>query len=211
MHTSKLIDNDTFWQEIEQRQAAIQAEEHREKEAATARLKAERLAAIPARYHEPFKASLSKVDRKALDHCINWHPDTCQGQGIGLFGSSGLGKTRLLCRLLFRLECSWLYLPAYQFSEAVTNQFSDQYSVAGDAVRALRAAHRVRVLFLDDIGDEKHTDSVSSALKGLIEHRTSRKLPTLWTSNLSDEQIAAKHGERGPAIVRRLAEFSWTP
>lgn len=213
MDSSKLISltsDDAFWAERERQQAAADAAERSRKERARATQRAERLASIPARYHEPFQKGLSKVDPAIIKHCKQWDPATCGGQGIGLLGASGMGKTRLLCRILFRISCSWLYLPAYQFSDAVAEQWEDG-GVGMRADQLLKSAHRVKVLFLDDLGDEKHTDSVSSALKGLIEHRSSRKLPTLWTSNLDDEQLAAKHGERGPAIVRRLAEFSWMP
>lgn len=48
----------------------------------------------------------------------------------------------------------------------------------------LRETRTVKVLLLDDLGDEKYTEAVTAELKDLIEYRTSRALPLLWTSNL---------------------------
>lgn len=205
----RALQNEQLLQEVERRAIEAEEEERKEAERRRARLAEKRLSEIPQRYREEFDPKLSKLPKAVIDYCRGWQPIT--GQGIGLTGSTGLGKTRLLCRVLMRLKCSWMYLPAGKLSQHVSNQWKDSFSIAGEAERALIASRRVRVLFLDDIGDEKNTESVTAELKELVEWRTSHELPILWTSNLTEAQMRDKHGERGAAIVRRLAEFTWTP
>lgn len=206
---SRLLTNEALWAERDAAEAVAAMLAAKEREVKRERLHAQRIAEIPERYREPFQPHLSALSPKALSAVARW-AETAK-LGIGLSGATGMGKTRALCSILLRLKCSWLYLPASKLSIAVGDQWSDNYGIASEAVLMLRNAKRARVLLLDDLGDEKHTEAVTSELKDLIEHRTSRGMPILWTSNLSPEQITAKHGERGAAIVRRLAEFTWTP
>jgi DNA replication protein DnaC len=204
---SKLLEDDAFWQKREAELAERERVEREEREAAEDALRARRFSEIPVEYQREFDPGLSKLDKETIRTCRAWTPD--DGRGIGLHGATGMGKTRLLCAVLRRQQCSWLYLPASKLSLAVSDQWNEDWGIAARASSTLREARRVRVLLLDDVGDEKHTEAVTAELKDLVEHRTSRAMPILWTSNLSPEQITAKHGERGAAIVRRLGEFSW--
>lgn len=205
---SILLDDEAFWDERGAWLAGKERQESEERAAAADALQARRFNEIPEVYRTEFNPSLSTMSKDTIRHCREW--DHRSKRGIGLLGATGMGKTRLLCAVLRRLQCSWLYLPASKLSLAVSDQWQEG-SVGSRAFSTLREAKRVRVLLLDDLGDEKHTEAITAELKDLVEHRTSRGLPILWTSNLSPEQITAKHGERGAAIVRRLAEFTWTP
>jgi DNA replication protein DnaC len=206
---TKLLEDDAFWQKREAELAERERVEREEREAAEDALRARRFSEIPGEYQRTFDPAQSTLAKETILYCRDWTPNA--GTGIGLMGATGMGKTRLLCATLRKQPCSWLYLPASKLSLAVSDQWNDAWGIAARAGATLREARRVRVLLLDDIGDEKHTEAVTAELKDLVEHRTSRSLPILWTSNLSPEQITAKHGERGAAIVRRLAEFSWSP
>lgn len=205
---SALEADDAFWSQREALLAERERQESEERKAAAEALQARRFSEIPEEYRKEFDPALSSMDKETIRHCRAWDHKT--KRGIGLLGATGMGKTRILCAVLRRQQCSWLYLPASKLSIAVSDQWQEG-SVGSRAFSTLREAKRVRVLFLDDLGDEKHTEAITAELKDLVEHRTSRGLPILWTSNLSPEQITAKHGERGAAIVRRLAEFTWTP
>lgn len=60
-------------------------------------------------------------------------------------------------------------------------------------------------LFFDDIGAEKTTDYMRSALFVLMERRNTRKnCRTIITSNLSLNQLAGQHGER---VASRISEM----
>lgn len=206
---SSLTENDALWTERDKFLAEQDAEEQRDRARTKAEAKVRRLAMIPKCYREPFDPSKSNLPDKTLQSIAKW--TECARIGIGLSGTTGQGKTRALCSILMRLNCPWLYLPAWRFSELVEDQWSDNYRVASEAESLVKEAQRVKVLMLDDVGDEKHTEASSHAVKALIERRTANGLHILWTSNLTPDQITAKHGERGAAIARRLAEFTWIP
>lgn len=206
---SKLLalqDDDAFWEKRNAEVEVLRAKERAEREARRKQREEERWLAIPEIYRELFVPSKSKMKREAIIHCRDWNPDS--GKGIGLTGGTGLGKTRLICSVIrrFRNSHSWLYLPAFEMSNCVAQQWSDDDWTAMAAVRQLRRAKRIDILAIDDIGDERATEASTSFLKELVEHRMARKLPILWTSNLSTDMLAMKHGTQGAAVVRRLKE-----
>ena len=63
------------------------------------------------------------------------------------------------------------------------------------------------VLVLDDLGKEKAAEAVSTALYSVIEERTARERPILFTANYTSEELAGRFGEHGAYLVRRLREF----
>lgn len=205
-----LLDDDAFWVAQEARIKQAEEQEQREKDAERQERQRQRIAEIPAIYRTEFDPKLSSLDRETILLAREWSPE--RGKGLGLIGTTGLGKTRLLVRVLMRLQnCSWLYMPAAKFAKNVRAQYDEDWGVSNPAFTALRYAHRVRVLLLDDIGQESPTEAVSEALFELVEDRTSRSLPILWTCNLSGPQLAQRHKTRGAALVRRLIEFSDMP
>lgn len=208
-HISKLLalsDDDEFWVKRNAEVALQREQERKERDARHLQRVREQWKAIPYEYRKAFDPSKSKIPRDTIQHCRSWQPG---GFGVGLTGTTGLGKTRLVCAMLrqYRESHSWLYLPAFEMSNYVGQQWSDDDWTAMAAVRQLRRAKRVDILVLDDLADERGTEASTAFLKELVEHRTSRSLPILWTSNADPEALARKHGTQGTAIVRRLGEF----
>ncbi|PYK25547.1 MAG: hypothetical protein DME52_08290, partial [Verrucomicrobia bacterium] len=73
----------------------------------------------------------------------------------------------------------------------------------------LRSAASAELLFIDDIGKERLTESAELKLYSLMEERTANAKPILWTSNFVGADLRKIMSDnRGPAITRRLAEFS---
>ncbi len=205
----RLLEDDAFWAAREVLYREREAILNQDRMAVEAVRRRRQVEHIPSRYRETFDASRSPYDPRVLAALARWEPSV-EGLGIGLVGRSGLGKTRLLCQVLLRLRCSWLYLPAAQLSDLVAERWSDDPRTAAEARDLLGEARSTRVLYLDDLGDERRTDAVSEELKDLVETRTSLKRPILWSSNLSEQEMRERHGTRGAAIVRRLSEFCWT-
>jgi DNA replication protein DnaC len=132
--------------------------------------------------------------------------------GMGMIGTSGKGKTRASVLLLERMHDegrTTFFISATDLALNSANQFADNPATKEIAKSILTMCRSAEVLVLDDLGKGRMTDRSESELYDLLEYRTSRKLPTIWTSN-SDARglIAMFSKDRGDAIIRRLAEFS---
>lgn len=138
-------------------------------------------------------------------------------QGLGLIGKTGTGKTTAAFALLkryFFLGMQVFAISAHRFAKASADQFehySDETAVRtrDEAKKALRRAHRCKLLLLDDVGKERMTERVEIEFYSLLEHRTSHNFPIIWTSNSSGADLEWKMSQdRGAPILRRLCEFS---
>lgn len=146
----------------------------------------------------------------ALDLIRRWDP--LGSRGLGLSGTSGRCKTRLMYLALRRA------IKAGKTVEAIShNAFSllVQRAFAGDEPDRSRAAERLRqlrstnVILLDDVGKAPRTERADAELEELVEHFVSHLKPILWTANGSAKWLEKRLGDdRGPALVRRLSEFA---
>lgn len=73
----------------------------------------------------------------------------------------------------------------------------------------IKQAYNANILLLDDIGKGRLPATAEELLFDLLDERSERTLPVIWTSNAkaSDLHGAFTH-DRADAIIRRLAEFS---
>jgi DNA replication protein DnaC len=132
--------------------------------------------------------------------------------GIGFIGKPGIGKTRaafLLIRRVLEEGRSVAAVGSTGFNDLCVRQFSgndDERSSACDEISEIRWSE---VTLIDDVGKGKMTERAEMELYALLEHRTSYELPTIWTANSGvDFLTSVMSKDRGPAIVRRLVEFS---
>lgn len=127
--------------------------------------------------------------------------------GLGLIGAkSGVGKTRIAFDAIYTI---YLYESRLTVSYISAVDFAVECQAnAGEKLFVwLQPMKESDIFFIDDIGKEKLTEHVAAQLFGVIKHRTEQKLPIVFTSNLHAQDIAEKHAERGPYIVRRLKDF----
>ena len=147
----------------------------------------------------------TQISAETIKNVLEWEPNPI---GIGLAGKTGKGKTRLVFFLLESLYIQGFNLRAIsakKFEKYCHEMFSDK----SDARQNIEHLHKTKILFIDDIGKEKFTERVESEFYDLIEHRTSYKLPILWTSNATSQLLQKMMSEdRGEPIIRRLKEFS---
>jgi DNA replication protein DnaC len=153
------------------------------------------------------------IDQDLLAKVLGWDPAAAGGKGILLHGPTGTCKTRMMFLLVHNLhyqDVKILWTSAIKLSSASAEKFDDDEKVRNKARKLLKNALRAEVLFIDDLGKERFTDTTERDLFQLIETRTSQLRPTLWTSNASSRAALRKlmSENRGQPIMRRLAEFS---
>lgn len=132
--------------------------------------------------------------------------------GLGLYGPSGLGKTRCAWNILRRLHFAGFHVMAVDatdFARAASDNArpDTDRSTRHAARRLISLCQSVRVLLFDDLGKEKATATIASALHDMIEKRTRNALPIIWTSERTGSELAAFLGENyADGIIRRLRE-----
>lgn len=133
-------------------------------------------------------------------------------KGVGFVGTSGKGKTRaavVILQRMFHDKRTTFFLSATDLTLASANQFADNPPTRAIAQSILTMSRSADVMVLDDLGKGRMTDRAESELYDLLEYRTSRKLPIIWTSNSDARGLHSMFSQdRADAIIRRLAEFS---
>lgn len=134
---------------------------------------------VPIKYretdinHEDFNRPLLKLCRRLpID------------KSMGLIGPAGRCKTRvfaLLAAHAVNLEHSIGWCPANSFQWAAQAKFDEQ---DGKSARQwLKTWKRAGILFVDDLGKHKWSETVETEFFDLIETRISHNLPTHWSMN----------------------------
>lgn len=160
-----------------------------------------RLLEIPPRFRE---AELEKCPQFVIDYCLNgdW-----KEKGLYLWGKCGVGKTYIAYAIkkLIRIhgtECKVMSLID------ILNLIKEDFRIKQQEFRGPTnfddLLNLEGVLIIDDIGVEKITDWVLETLYALVNKRYEYKLTTIFTSNLSLDDLAERLGDRIPS---RIAEM----
>lgn len=169
------------------------------------------LALCPPLYASTAWTQHPELSPVCRDVAESWWADA-RGIGLGLYGRTGLGKTRAMFSILRRHHFAGrqvLPLQSMDIEEAAANVFADDPLLRNGAHDTLRRARGAGILYLDDLGKEKMTERVAKEFHRLIEHRCRHRLPTLWTSEQSGDWLARRLGEAyGDGLIRRLREFT---
>lgn len=187
--------------------ACVEADEKKEREAARYRVQKRREATwektVPVRYretstqHKEFNLPLWAMVR-----------DNDIYESMALIGPSGRCKTRvfaLLARRAIAHDVTVGWCPANSFQWASQREFSP---VDGEKAREwMDTWLTAQVLFLDDLGKHKWTDTVESSFFNLVETRLGLKLPTHWSMNPDPADVISEatlgtdaHGILGRAL-----------
>ena len=126
-----------------------------------------------------------------------------KGRGLLIMGAPGLGKT-FLCRSL-AAKASGEKPVMYITAPELARNFLDHR--LGEPVE-LRYIWNAPLLIVDDLGAETCSMNVTSEyLCEMIEKRAAGKLPTVFSTNLSIEDIKNRYGER---VSSRLSSDSYS-
>jgi DNA replication protein DnaC len=138
------------------------------------------------------------------------------GQGMWLMGNTGTGKTTL-GMLIARTALAAGKSVAIYFTPKLLTQIRQTYQAteSEDAYDTFfRRLTSVDLLYLDDLGSERHTDWVIEQLYALVNERYETKRSMLVTSNAEasiDEGLPQLEEQIGPRTVSRLIEICGDP
>ena len=162
-------------------------------------------AICPFEYRVTDLKQLLTLSPKAKD-IISFPPN---GRSLIVNGPSRRGKTRavwlLLRRVFIEHNVNFEWMTASQFSDRAI-QASKNDGLDGFLVPLIKCP----LVFIDDLGVSKITPKVAEALYDIVEGRTSRKKPILFTTNLTRDTLATSFEDPTASvrIVSRMLEFS---
>lgn len=146
--------------------------------------------------HGVYASADSAEGRGAYARCL-------EGRGTYLFGPPGVGKTfAAACCVRMAVEDGRKarLAKSVDLLEAVKAGFDGGWSGTLDYARACD------LLAVDDLGMERPTEWAMETLSSLVDHRTSRGLPTVFTSNYGLGGLRDRWGGmEGNRLVSRIA------
>ena len=160
---------------------------------------------IPPLYRDTDKSRLNANLVRAIDA---WEYNTI---GLGFTGESGAGKTRSAILLLqrFHKTHSFYFLKATRLTQFASEKFSDEPRERLNAKQTIGICLNCKILLIDDIGKGRLTPAAEELLFDMIDTRSERGLPIIWTSNANSRDMLSMFSQdRGTPILRRLVEFS---
>lgn len=148
-------------------------------------------------------------NQASVKKALAWNP-TPEKPILILHGVTGRGKSRLMWQVLKRLAIEQglppVYFGAGELSPAVSAAWADM-----KAERLVESVKAAKVLAFDDLDKDRLSPKAEEALFAVISHRCDYGKPTVITTNLTGEPLVARmSSEMGPALLRRLREFSVT-
>lgn len=157
---------------------------------------------VPERGDLPKYEELNEFMKNILDKVQD-------GDGLYIWSTgTGTGKTSWACKIMgyyFRkiafksgLENEGLYIFLPTFLEDLRSMYDNPDP---DFEEELEMVKKCNLLIIDDIGAEKPSEWVRERLLSFINTRVSNGLSTIYTSNLSLEELEAKMGSR---VVSRI-------
>jgi DNA replication protein DnaC len=160
---------------------------------------------IPPLYRDTDKSRLNANLVRAIDA---WEYNPI---GLGFTGESGAGKTRSAILLLqrFHKTHSFYFLKATRLTQFASEKFSDEPRERLNAKQTIGICLNCKILLIDDIGKGRLTPAAEELLFDMIDTRSERGLPIIWTSNANSRDMLSMFSQdRGTPILRRLVEFS---
>jgi DNA replication protein DnaC len=166
------------------------------------------LSKIPTGYQYHIALSPQQRDLEAFEVLNTFKENILQeverGSNLYIWGkNTGCGKTSWACKIMshyFRkiafssgLENEGLYIYLPVFLNDLRNSFDNK---TPEFEIELEMVNNCNLLIIDDIGSEKLTEWVRERIVSIIHTRVSNGLSTIYTSNLSPEELKEEMGDR---------------
>ncbi len=183
--------------------------------------------AIPARYRgvsldRPPVSDMARdmstrhVVRATEAYVEDLDDNLAAGRGLWLMGNTGTGKTTLGMLVAKSALAAGKTVGVY-FTPKLLTRIRQTYQEA-ESNHAyedfFRRVTSVDLLYIDDLGSERHTDWVVEQLYALVNERYESQRPLLVTSNSDsdvDGGLKQLEGQIGPRTVSRLIEICGDP
>ncbi len=147
-----------------------------------------------------------KAYKLCLEYAKNIEERLKDGRGLFLTGNIGTGKTHLAAGIVDyiarikkrKISCQIAYITSVDLLAQIRMSFNTK---GQDIVGYFEEAD---LLIIDDLGVEKVTDWVNEILYKIIDHRYNELKPTIFITNLKEDEIKEKIGER---VTSRIFEM----
>ena len=143
-------------------------------------------------------------DKRSALELAKAYADNPQAGSLLLLGDFGTGKTGLAIAILkarLAAHVPSLFVRVPDLLDRIRATYNRDSTVTYDEV--IESVRNVPFLVLDDLGAESQTPWVIEKLYQILGHRHDYLLPTVYTTNLTLDQLEARLGER---IFWRIVE-----
>lgn len=152
--------------------------------------------------------AMTGLSQFVRDYAETFDPD--QSKSLLLMGGTGLGKTHLssaIARRVIERGFDVFYVTAINMiSDFEAEQFGNRHDARGHFTDKY---FECDLLILDDLGTELTNQFTVSCLYNVLNMRINRRLPTIISTNLMQNELMQKYSER--ITSRLLGEFRILP
>lgn len=155
----------------------------------------------------PAKFAAARADHPEVAAWVRRHlEDPDREPMVVIAGALGVGKTHqaygalracVLGAARANRRCRWRFVTHPQLNDETRPKPDNSHAYALDVYL------EADLLVLDDLGAGKQSEWTGDALYRLVDHRWSRQLPTIFTTNVAPSQLGRALDER---VVSRLAD-----
>lgn len=139
-----------------------------------------------------------KISKIARNYVANFPEMKKRGKGLLFFGTVGTGKTFYSACIVNALIDEGYPCMITNFARLV-NTLSGMFEGKQDYIDKL---NRFDLLVIDDLATERDTEYVNEIVQNIIDSRYRAGLPTIITTNLTDQEI------KNPTKVQKQRMFS---
>lgn len=139
------------------------------------------------------------------------------GKGIYFWSrTKGSGKTRLAASIANALIQTHMqkdeyidvkYTVVLDLIESIKSSFDKENKLNKSEI--MNDVENAQVLVLDDIGVESDTPFVNQTIYKLLNHRMTKNLPTIFTSNIPVEELDERYSLDGGRISSRIEKMAF--